>query len=225
MAGVLVSGHKTMVGLPSENPRYPTIERAQRVVSICREFAWPVIHFNSRSGAPLGDELAKAASLFPGLGGIQMNVASPERDEVERFRRSHPDVEIILQVRKDSIASLRPDDVDAYVRRYVGLVDHALLDLSCGTNQPLDAYWAWEVVRMHGVSWLRQGVRPGFAGGLGPGCADVVRRLGALLGSFAEECSWDAESGLRGEGDVLDHGKVVAYREGVRSGLATEDAG
>ena len=195
MAGILVS-HKTLTGLPTTNRRYPLIDEAVRLAKKLARFAWPVAHYNT-SGCqdPLSKQLETLAHKLDEIEGIQLNVVRPDPAEVAKFRETHPDVEIILQVNRHSPADYGVQAILDYVRLYEGSVDYALLDLSGGEGRPLDAEWAleiyskWPFIRSHSGEPVGLGV----AGGLGPNCKDLIEPFYSRLKTL----SLDAEGGLR----------------------------
>lgn len=220
MAGVLVSGHRTLAGRSGSGPRYPNINIAAKLAEWAELVAWPVVHYNSRDGEPLDSQLARLINAIPHASGVQMNMVAPDPDALAAFRSSHPQVEFILQVSPGCIDASRASSVDEYVMRYRGIAEHALLDLSCGRGVSMDESWASSVLASFGEKWLMAGIRPALAGGLGPDCKDTVRRVASAIGELVNECSWDAESGLRAEDDTcLDANKMARYLMGVVGGI------
>lgn len=232
MAGVLVSA-KTLRGERAANRRYPTAHDAE--VLCARLFdagAWPVVHFNTRTPAPLDEQLDALCRAVPSLMGIQLNVARPDPEALARFRWGQrpgmgPGVELILQVGGASLEALTPEAVLDYVRRYRASVHYALLDLSGGRGLPADTALAAAVV----AAWDCPEVALGIAGGLGP-------EAGPLLADLRARCapdrfrglSFDAETGVRvpvadptpGEHgqDTLNGLRALHYVEAVVDALA-----
>jgi hypothetical protein len=228
MAGVLVSA-KTLDGQPTESRRYPPIGVVGELVEALAEFAWPVVHFNTRAaGVDLDLELGDLLDRLPQdeRCGLQLNVVRPDRVAFEDYRVAFDGV--IVQVNGASLrAGPAADPTGApltprvYAAEYAGAADHALLDLSGGTGRAVDPAWVAEAIGDWSW-WAELGIRPGIAGGLGPGCGPALARLAKAVGPEVwRGVSVDAESGLRvpcadavagaKHQDVLDPAKVRAY--------------
>ncbi len=228
MAGILVSA-KTLRGEATTNRRYPLygdVDRLARAIDYAG--AWPVIHYNTRA---TGDELASELRTLVTdneIGGVQLNVVSPDPAVVRRFAETFTDVEVILQINRGALgASPVPADAMVYTRAYPG-VRHALLDLSAGNGAVVDVKFAARVAR----AWplFNTGARLGVAGGLGPECALTLGELRDVLDyDRFSELSFDAESRVRvpvadpieGERyqDALDHDKAILYVNAVCDAL------
>jgi hypothetical protein len=223
MAGVLAS-HKTLSKIKVPNRRYP---EASTIPSLVERLsllgAWPVVHYNT-SGCkdPLSQQLNRVLEAAPGVQGIQMNVVKPSRQDIETFRDRHPAQVLILQVNRSSIQGKSPEAVWHYIEGYADLVDFALLDLSGGRGTPLDPVWASQILQ----GWPFPTVRPGVAGGLGPGCKSILEAMAPGVGGYAG-ISFDAEGNLRvpvvdpleGESyqDELSKEKALGYFEVLQS--------
>lgn len=220
MAGVLVSGHRTLAGRSGGSQRYPNIEAAARIAMGSSPFAWSVVHYNSKLEEPLDSQLGRVLGKVPDALGVQMNIPAPDPDALARFRSLHPDVELILQVSPECIDAGDLSSVDRYVMRYQGIVDHALLDLSCGRGVSVDTAWASSVLTSFGEMWLRVGIRPALAGGLGPHSKGTVASVAVSVGELAKELSWDAETKIRSEDDAcMDADKMAAYLTAIVAGI------
>jgi hypothetical protein len=122
--------------------------------------------------------------------------------------------EIILQANRPSLI-LTESTPRQYADSYSHPVtaDHALLDLSGGTGREVSPEWLSEQIG-DWAYWESIGVRPGIAGGLGPGCGPLLERF---ANSVAPEVwrgvNLDAESRLR----------VPLTREGAVRGAKHQD--
>lgn len=212
MAGVLVSS-KTLTGEPTESRRYPTLTEAMYLLSGLSDFAWPVVHYNTRAtGLDLRMEIMELLAFLPEARGIQLNVAAPNPDMVARAMLDHPDVELILQVNRASVPSGLVSDVHAYVAKYSA--QHALLDRSGGTGKSLDVSWMAAV-----LPGLAAWARPAVAGGLGPDSGPVVASLpGGLFSVDAESRSRvpvsDPIDGAKHQ-DRLDRDLALRYTQAM----------
>lgn len=198
MAGVLVSA-KTLAKYSVPNRRYPPIGQVpQLLVSLDAAGAWPAVHFNTRSLEPLDLQLDDLVTKCGAVRAIQLNVAHPIEAQLVRFRAKHPQIEIILQINGGSLDERTPAAVIEYVDQYVGIIDHALLDLSGGSGQPFDIEWVASVLQEWHPYFCMGDIAPGVAGGLGPNCGPALAELWLRLGPWAQAwLSVDAESGLR----------------------------
>lgn len=220
MAGVLVS-YKSLGGTRIESRRYPTLDQATfRCAELARYGCWPVLHYNSPSRAMvLREEIEELFHWVPAARGLQLNVAQPDPDTFAWVRRTYPRVETILQVNRTALNHAA--DVEALVDAFPA-AHHALLDLSGGRGTGVDAEWA--IRRLY--AWNRE-TSPGIAGGLGPGCAPLLRRIRHAVNGRA--FSVDAESQLRvpvedptpgaKHQDRLDADKALAYVRDAVEGL------
>lgn len=224
-AGVLVSS-KTLGGEPTESLRYPPIAKVPGLLARLHDVgAWPVVHFNTRTaGMVFLGELVEVAAMLPRGAGIQLNCQNPDRLSLAALKRHRPDIELILQIRQDTTLSgpTQAHSARAYVAGYGHLIQHALLDLSQGSGQPMDCDLAAQTVRSWGTHPLLAKVRLGLAGRLGPNAhpalvrvrddAGVNGRMGEV--SLCAESAIrapvaDADSGLKGQ-DTMD--RDLAHR-------------
>lgn len=201
MAGVLVS-YKTLRGEAPPSPRYAPGGGVEMVLKTAKDLgAWPVVHYNSRSGR-LGDELAELVRRYPSMEGVQLNLVAPDTYTIRDFAKDHPHIEIILQVNG---ASLDRGAVSAaeYVERYLPHgIRHALLDPSGGRGRAVSLESISSLYDVWGTA-DDAGVRMGIAGGLGPKCAGLLQRIGVRLRRddgpdvLLTQLSYDAESRVR----------------------------
>lgn len=205
MNGPLVS-YKTLNGHEPSNPkRYPVITSLPGLL-VTDPRVFNIIHYNSKE-PNLFAQLCQLMRISPWIHGIQLNIANPSLEKLARFRKAYPETLIVLQIGSGVFESCHHNVVELiqYVRRYEDVVDYALLDLSGGKGVPFDTSIADRFV--HGVAIERIPVMVGVTGGLN---ADRVLSLSDLLARDRSLC-WDAESGLRTDGDVLDLDKCFAF--------------
>lgn len=214
MAGVLVSGHGTLAGAAPKSARYASIGAAAATAAAARA-SWPVVHYNSKLGSPIDEQLACLMAAVPAARGVQLNIDRPDPGLLAAFKDRHPGVEVIVQVRLEC-----EREAVRFIDGYVGVADHALLDVSLGSGRPMPEEWCCGVAERHGERWLSSGVRLGLAGGLGPWSGPTAARVRARLGALAEELSWDAESGTRRkEDDSMSREMCVSYVRAVASAV------
>ncbi len=227
MAGVLVSW-RGLAGIQHASRRYPRLDAVDGLLrKLLHAGCWPVVHYNtSNNGAEMRRELERLAEKLPAMFGLQLNVVLPDPEEVAAFAAQHPEVEVILQVNTASLgagpSAITPGE---YLARYSG-IRHALLDASGGTGRRIVPESIASTIRATYDVAVDRGVRLGFAGGLGPGCSDVLAHVRRELEYFhigLEQLSVDAESGVRsptlppnaipGEKhqDDLDRAKALEY--------------
>jgi hypothetical protein len=245
MVGALVNG-KTLAGMPTSNPRYPTIE-AVREVMAAAEFG--VVHFNTSLPVGLTGEVRDAATFAelellvarcPSLRGIQLNAMRPDPVRLADFAAKHPQVELILQVSRDAVDYTAPathsmaprgfvgaslyEQVRDFIDAYGSAPAHALLDPSMGEGQQLKPETVGSLLRNFGrrtAIFGKDHVRFGVAGGFGAdeGTAERVARLGQLAGPIVRQVSFDAESGVH-TGLDLDVAKVVGWFDRWQEGAS-----
>lgn len=218
VCGVLVSS-KTLRNLPL-GERYPPLLDVIRLAAPGADVpVW--LHFNRSTGfdQDIDQELRLLACTIGGSPrGFQINTPGVPVEVMRRIREEHPGTEIVMQVSGDGVGSLDPSGFDAYVRRYAGLCDHALIDLSRGRGVPIDVEWCADLLNAHARGWLDLGIRPAVAGGLGPDSGEALERLAELVGPILLECSFDAETNVCGP-KGLDEGRVTLYRRAVADAL------
>ena len=208
-------GDVTLAGGPPPMPRYPALTEIAPILATVRAFARPVLHFNTRSTTPVDAQLAELlerTAYFPsGLcRRVQLNVAAPPVAALERARRLHPGLELVLQVPLWRADLRRSADLCDFVLPYAGLVDYVLLDPSGGRGAGADEALLAEIRLASEVLAGAFGLV--LAGGLGgENAAGEIARFRAALGSIP--FSIDAEGRLRG-------GKAEGRRVGDRVNVA-----
>ena len=218
VCAALVSS-KTLRSLPLGD-RYPSMATVNRMTSLKSQApVW--LHFN-RSGG-LDEDVALALHLLAeSLGGspdgLQINTPGVSVEAMARIRSNHRRTELVVQVSREGVGSDAASDFDAYVRRYAGSCDHALIDLSRGNGVPLDVEWTADLLRRYAPGWLDLGIRPAVAGGLGPDSGDALARLAWLVGPLLLECSFDAETNVCGP-KGLEEGRVALYLRTIADAL------
>lgn len=226
VCGALVSG-KTRRGLPGTE-RYPSLREVGRMASTTSKApVW--LHYNPSRG--LDEEVDQAllalchvlagrpeGEPIESPDGFQINAPGVAPEVMARVRANHPRTEIVMQVSREGVGSDAAADFDAYVRRYAGACDHALIDLSRGRGIPIDVEWTADLLRRYAPGWLALGIRPAIAGGLGPDSGAVLERLAGLVGPLLLECSFDAETNVCGHSG-LDEERVVRYRRAIAGAL------
>lgn len=233
MAGVLVS-YKTLRGEAPPSPRYAPGGGVEEILRGAKEAgAWPVVHYNSRSG-DLGAELERLVERFPAMEGIQLNIVAPDPYAIRDFNKAHPNIEVILQVNGASLVNGAISAAE-YVERYLPHgIRHALIDPSGGRGRALSMESIASLYDVWGTA-DDAGVRMGIAGGLGPKCAGLLQRIAVRLRRadgpdvLLSQLSYDAESRVRvplpgGEPgarhwDALSADLAVAYVNAVASSI------
>lgn len=217
--GVLVS-NVTLAGGPAPMPRYPELASIAPILADLRTIARPVLHYNSRSDAPLDVQLADLLARTDCFDAdvcrrVQLNVATPAVGALEAARRAHPGLELVLQVPLWREDLRRATELLRFVSPYAGVVDYVLLDPSGGRGAGADDALIGAIAEASGALAERFGIV--LAGGLGPANTEAeLNRFRRALGEVP--FSVDAEGKLRGGaadgkrvGDRLNATKMGEY--------------
>ncbi len=111
------------------------------------------------------------------LHAIQLDVTWPNVDDIDRFKATHPELKIILQLGKFAFQEAGNDSkkVVDLLDRYGDSIDYALLDLSMGKGKAMESEGLLPMLR------LLQSELPGLglavAGGLGPDSVDLLEPI------------------------------------------------
>lgn len=226
--GVLVS-RKTLRGEPTESLRYPRFTSVQALLQAAAEFSVPAVHYNSPSrGAELAGELATLLGELPEVEALQLNVPDLESSVSRFLAKTFPEIRLIQQVRPPAeTAKGSAPRASSQVEPHAGVVAYALLDGSQGGGLP---FLPEAMARQLGgwSEWQTLRVRPGAAGGLGPGCKRGLEQLLRLVPhDVGQGLCVDAEGGLREpvrparEGKHQDLLDPVAVRQYLREAAST----
>lgn len=196
--GVMMS-YKTLNGLPTKwTAAFPKNEEIAGIFSEHRD-AYNVLHYADYDGNPLVPNLVKTME-FAGdhVNAIQLDMVWPNPHDVSEFRDKFCDVEIILQVNRESVrrAGCEARVIDM-LGAYTQHIDYVLLDMSGGTGRPLDTDELGDLDHLIAERLL---VQLAVAGGLGPDTLELA------VPFFRDhpQLSIDAQSRLRPSGSALD---------------------
>lgn len=168
MIGVLASD-KTRQGMPNKYPnRYPKIADIASIFPD-HKLALNMIHYHTKERKNLYGQLAEMT--FVGghnVHGLQLNIAWPDQKELERYRKSFPLMQLILQVGNHALDEIgnSPRELSSKIGDYAGLIDYVLIDPSGGQGKALDPAQARDYI----LALKTRGPRIvlGVAGGLSP---------------------------------------------------------
>jgi phosphoribosylanthranilate isomerase len=201
--GALTSYKALAFGSPANTQRYVMPSELNEVF-IVHGLAFNQVHFNSNA-AGLFAQLSSILKPSTYCDGVQLNVPWPRIDQLQRLReRIYVHVTLQISRRAFAMAGGTVSGLISQLSEYAGVVDRVLIDPSGGEGRPLGRKT---------VDLIRELVRSelpfqwGVAGGLK---AENVHELSPLLEVYPG-LSWDAESGLRTQQDVLDLGKCRAF--------------
>lgn len=168
-----------------------------------------LVHYFTKDTRDLGEQLLRAAS-WGGVPchGVQVNVAWPPPEELERFRRYGEAWDrVVLQVGPAALSdTMNPARICGALGAYVhnGLITDVLIDVSGGRGVPIDpSFAAWivgEIRQAHPCLGI------GIAGRLTAESLHTVADLVRVHG-----LSTDTESGVRNKRDELDLEEVGTY--------------
>lgn len=215
MIGILVS-EKTLNGMDVGNRRYPLFSQVPTLLEAASNKAFNTLHYNTSHKESLSDQVDALFSeqiYDDNLSrGIQLNVVWPPIEELTKIKRSLPDLQVILQLSKNSLKK-GPQEVAERLTAYSDLVDYALLDPSGGAGrsfQPEEILPYYEAIHE-----MRPNVSLGIAGGFtGDNVGHRIAEVRAILGH--SNFSIDAEGGLRDKvtdeyGDDLYNSRKVEW--------------
>ena len=136
----------------------------------------------------------------PNLHSIQLDMTWPSEMMIARAMRTHPHIEVILQVGNDAFEACRYDPrwLVNRLSYYESIIDRVLLDLSMGRGIPIDSEKISPFIDLIEEELPQIGI--GVAGGLGPGKRNLIQQLTDVRNYI----SIDAQSKLRASGNLKD---------------------
>lgn len=204
MIGVLASQKTVFLGETNKWPnRYPNLGDIAGIFPV-HSLALNLVHYNTKEPETLLEQMLEVTKWGgPNFEGFQLNVAWPRPQILEKYRCSHGNMKIVLQVGGGAFKKIDDSPIKLakkIVNEYEGLVDYLLLDPSGGHGKLFDS----ERVREYLVALREEGAERfiglGVAGGLSPTTLNLVE---PLIKDFPE-ISIDAEGRLRDGDDKLD---------------------
>lgn len=238
VASILVS-RKVLHGEAPSNPnRYPSLAEARDICSATEDFAWPSVHYNSRSGAlDLNDELMRLLLELPQTAMLQLNLQHlPTVKTLVTLRNLRRNLRIVLQVNRHVLnladwecdlsspvaARLLRAELGALLNTRKGLFSHVLFDLSSGLGKPIVPALAGAFIEWADLFFGRGCAGAALAGGLGPDSGDRLHAIfepyhrpeSVLLGArqaHPTSLSFCAEGRLRDSNDRLDRAAMLGY--------------
>lgn len=213
MVGVLVSD-TTMNGQRNKRPnRYPAARNIKTIFHAASEagdiMTFRVAHYNTHDPATLDDQLLRLYELAGGyiMSGVQLNVAWPYLDCLEKYRANVPDTHrIILQIGHKAMEGLEPKEIGQKVVSYGPIITDVLVDPSGGLGKrphPSTYFKILDAIRV-----ATEGkIGLGYAGGL---AADSHEPLEDLYLRYPD-LSIDAEGRLRDRNDNLNVSEAFNY--------------
>lgn len=214
MVGVLISP-KTLAGTTNKWPnRYPPVAQIPEIVSMRAPHVLHTVHYNTDDPATIDEQIERVIGLAPSsIDAVQLNIRWANPVKLQRLRRRHPDLRLILQIGAGALADVHePGEIflGEALRAYDGVVDDFLVDPSGGKGQALDVWHAFACVA---DSEIPHAMQPNIAGGFNAG--NVYKAKG-LMRRLRRPVGLDAEGQLRTAEDHLDLDEASAYlREGV----------
>jgi phosphoribosylanthranilate isomerase len=208
MIGVLASS-TTLSELPNKLPgRFPPINSI-RDIFIDHPLAFNVVHYASHARTTIAEQLVRIVALAPELiHGIQLNMVWPDPDAIALFKKTHPDVQIILQVGTKAFDEIGRDKDQLHdrLKTYEHIIDYVLLDDSGGYGKQMDTQFLIELMRKLKASGIDMHIV--VAGGLS---SSNLSLLEPIIDEFPD-VSIDAEGNLRDhQKDCLDMDLVRKY--------------
>jgi phosphoribosylanthranilate isomerase len=212
MVGILVSP-KTLAGGTNKWPnRYPQIDDISRIAALRQDNLLYTIHYNTDNPATIADQIENVLSIAPDLiDAIQLNIRWVSPVQLQRVKRSHPDLRIILQVGAGALEDVKePGEIflGEALQAYARSIDDFLVDPSGGKGEPLDVWHAFACIADDEIP---AGIQPNIAGGF---AADNVHKARGLMRRLKRPVGLDAEGRLRTPmhmGDAMDLNEATRY--------------
>lgn len=217
MVGVLMSS-KTLGGKRNKwSKRYPFGYNISTIFP-SHPRALNLIHFSTDYPDNLDRELFEAVRIGgERLHGFQLNVVWPKIHLLRAFKKSYPEMKLVLQLGNKAIikAGKSRKVLAQKVADYQGLIDYVLLDGSGGYGLAFDFRSSYEYLSYLSEVGIKYNIGIGLAGGM---CAAEVDRFYELRRCLylPNGLSTDAEGRLRDRFDQLDIAKAVDYLRTMR---------
>lgn len=200
MRGILVS-QRTMRGEQNKWPnRYPKPENIAEIFTE-HPLALNLVHYNTTEHSTLYDQM-EAVTQVAGkhFHGFQLNLTWPDAEVLRSYRRTHPTMQIVLQIGHGAFEMVE-NSTERLAKRledYYDCIDYILLDPSGGYGKPFDPAVAKKYLDALAAEKFRFGF--GVAGGLSPTTLHLVEPLAFY---YPNLCI-DAEGRLRDDNDHLN---------------------
>jgi len=223
MLGFLVS-YKSLNNQPIQNKRYPPLNSLKELLMNADDRVLRIIHYNTREPGLAeqiqtlfnkedfyNDNLCRA---------IQFNIVWPDVKEVDKIKRSMPDLTMVLQLSQKATENKTDREIVNKTKEYGAAIDYVLIDPSGGQGKEFDLE---KSVNLHDeISARCPLITVGFAGGfvgdnVYPKVKSIIKKIGR------NDFCIDAEGGLRDKlsenygDDLLNMDKVKKYLEASSS--------
>eukprot|EP01101_Sappina_pedata_P011648 TRINITY_DN7862_c0_g1_i1.p1 TRINITY_DN7862_c0_g1~~TRINITY_DN7862_c0_g1_i1.p1 ORF type:complete len:296 (-),score=97.71 TRINITY_DN7862_c0_g1_i1:65-916(-) len=235
MFGYLITNDTVSNGVCSESQknksRYPSIATLQSILDSYPVSPHPMntIHFESDHQDLFGDQMIelfeKHLAKYYANGvcrAVQINIARPDLQQLDKVLSKFPELEIILQVRPEVLKTdggsqrdsdavveiLRPYADEIVSGRTQPRIRHLLIDPSCGAGIEFDPAFCSNLHEAFKKAFPLVDI--GFAGGLSTkNVTSKIEQLRSATGTC--EFSVDIETGVRTEADELVIEKSIEY--------------
>ena len=151
---------------------------------------------------------------------IQLNTAWPDGIQVRTIKARYPDLQIVLQLRREMMAGRLVKDVVKEIKeKYDQCLSYVLIDPSAGEGREFNVKESVTFYRE--IKEQMPDLVVGFAGGLaGKDCRGTLREIVGELAGKTDFCI-DSESGFRNElTDTLELEKVKKHLQEVAQVLS-----
>ena len=160
-----------------------------------------MLHYADYDGVDLVPSLKKIMRVCgKTLDGIQLDMVWPDPFILEKHKKVHTNLELILQVGEKALIQVGENPLKMWraIQNYDGIVDRILLDRSGGNGKPLAPR---SLIRFVDILYERMpALSVVVAGGLGPLTLHLIEPLLAMYPGL----SIDAQGQLRESGKTLD---------------------
>ncbi|MBI5044798.1 MAG: hypothetical protein HZC02_02630 [Candidatus Levybacteria bacterium] len=223
MAGYLLSRRTVTKNLPTR-PQYPGMDDLPTLLKITKDHAFNTLHYTTADMSTLYTQLTEALDALHAQGeglveGVQLNLAWPPVEAINRLRSDHPGLKVIFQVGPRIMDAESPDNVASRLPEYQSEIDYVLIDHSGGHGIELEPQELAEYA--HAVKQTLPNAAVVFAGGLT--AENVGEKIERLKDVTSDKFSIDAQRGLRTDDkQALDLEKVRRYLKEAQTHLKSK---
>lgn len=207
----LVTTYKSIRALPIKSSRAKTIPQIHELNTLCMDSSrlFNVAHYSTQTGSE--EEILEDLKCITRAGGrhlhgIQLNIAWPDVEVLQTFKKLHPEISLILQLGREAMEAVHQDlHLLAQRLEEYDMIEYILLDGSSGQAKRFEVIPSTLILHMIKVHFPHLGL--GIAGGISPETMSDVRKMRVNFPNI----SIDAQGALRDHEHILDLQKVKNY--------------
>jgi len=229
MLGFLVS-YKSLNNQPTQNRRYPPLNSLKELLMDADDRVLRMIHYNTREPglANQVQTLFNKDDLYNDnlCRAIQFNIVWPDAKEVDKIKRSMPDLTMVLQLSQKAMENKSDKEIVNKIKEYGTAINYALIDPSGGQGKEFDFEKSVDIYNE--ISAKCPLITVGFAGGFTGDnvyskVKSIIKKIGRNDFLGRDDFCIDAEGGLRDKlsetygDDLLNMDKVKKYLDAASS--------